>query len=202
MERTIVKTEGDFRAVIIRDEYPEAPDFDGQAGIIRLDYTGNYQADAKNEAAGDFEYAARHCLNYWGMRKGTEVFKRFLRVFHGARDIREFSYSYSPDSAVYVAFDTADMRAEWGCSEDATDGAEGTAAEWQAYIDGDVYGVAVERRVTVSSVTTFQGEEVATDEAEEWEEIDGSDVWGHYGEAWAKEAAVIQMNYYTPKTEG
>lgn len=195
--REIVKTEGDYRAVIIRDEYPEAPYDDGAAAVIRIDYSGYYDVDTKTPAAEDFERPAKQFVEYFGMRKGMAIFQRYLGIFHGTNDYREFHYSYSPDSAVYVAFDSAAMRTEWACAEDATDGAEGTAAEWQAYIDGDVYGVAIERRVSVASVTTFEGETVAADETEEWQEVEDSAVWGHYGETWATQAAIDALPFYT-----
>jgi hypothetical protein len=201
MERETVKTAGDYRAVIIRDEYGDAPDGDWQAAVIRLDYSGYYEADAKTEAAGDFEDAAKRFMEYYGMRKGMAVFQRYLTIFQGTNDYREFSYSYSPDSAVYVAFDTAELRKLWGCADDRTDGAEGTAAEWQAYIDGDVYGVALERRVTVASVTTFHGDTVATAEDEDWQEIDDTAVWGHYGESWATEAAIEALTDYLSRND-
>jgi hypothetical protein len=130
------------------------------------------------------------------LNKGTEVFKRYLTVFHGTLDAREFSYSYSPDSAVYLAFDSADMRKTWGCADDYAEAALGTASEWQAYIDGDVYGIAVERRVTISSTTTFQGESVPMPDVESWEEVDDSACWGYYGETYATEAAIELLEDY------
>lgn len=197
-EVQVIATEGNYRAVIERDDYAygEAPDGDWQAGVIRLDYSGYYKADAKTEAAGDFEEPAKRFMEYYGMRKGIGVVERFLRIFHGARDVRTFHYSYSPDSAVYLAFDSAAMRKTWGCAEDLENGAEATATEWQAYIDGDVYGVRVERLVKVSSVTTFDGEEVDTEEAEDWETVDDSVLWGLYGEEYAKEVALDQLAMY------
>lgn len=200
MEKEIVKTAGDYRAVIEREEYSYAPDGDYQAAVIRLDYNGYYDADAKNSAANEFEDAAKHFLNYYGLNKGTEVFKRYLTFFHGTKDIREFSYSYSPDSARYLAFDSAAMREEWGSAEDCNDAAAGTAEEWQAYIDGDTYSIAIERRITTSTVSYFQGEELQTEESEEWEELADTSCGGFYGEPWAREAAEELLSHYA--TEG
>lgn len=183
-EREIVKTEGNYRAVTERDDFPHEPDGDFQAAVIRLDYNGYYEVDAKTEAGDDFENAAGHFLSYYGMRKGTEALERFLRIFHGTRDFRTFRYSSSPDSAVYVAFDSARMRGAWGCDEDATGGAQGTAAEWQAYIDGDVYVVAVEHRPDDST------------EDDDWEEVEDAAIRGFYGEKWATQAAIDQLHYY------
>lgn len=202
MEKEIVKTVGDYRAVIEREEYSYAPDGDYQAAVIRLDYDGYYDADAKTPAANEFEDAAKHFLSYYGLNKGTEVFKRYLTLFHGTKDIRELHYSYSPDSARYLAFDSAAMRKEWGCAEDATDTAAGTAEEWQAYIDGDTYSIAVERRITTSTVSYFQGEELETEESEEWEELEDTPCGGYYVEKWAREAAEELLSHYAEETEG
>jgi len=199
MEKETVKTEGDYRAVIEREEYSYAPDGDYQAAVIRLDYSGYYDADAKNSAANEFEDAAKHFMSYYGMNKGIDVFKRYLTLFHGTQDIREFHYSYSPDSARYLAFDSADMRKVWGCAEDATDAAAGTAEEWQAYIDGDTYSIAVERRITASTVSYFQGEELGTEETEDWEELADTVCGGFYGEKWAREAAEELLSHYSEK---
>lgn len=196
--RAVVETRGNVRAVVIRDEDSSGmePDWDGQATVLRYDYrTWDVESKTGTDEGDTLAHALSHFLYYYGSRRGLETFKRYARIFHGTRDFRTFHYSYSPDSVEYMALDSAAARTAWGY--DGDDGAEGTAHDWQAYIDGDVYGVAIERRVNVRTVKTADGETLSDDESDEWDEDRDTAVWGHYGEDWAVLAARDLLNDYT-----
>jgi hypothetical protein len=201
MEREIIETRGDYRAVIIRDEYGREPDSDLQAAIIRFDSRGfgNYDIDIKTDSASAFEDAARRFVFDHGMTKGIQLFERYLRTCHGTRDFRQFTYSYMPDSAVYVAFDSAAMREAWGY--DGDEGAKGDAEEWQAYIDGDVYGVGVEHRRGYSTVTTYDDGETEEHSGADWSETEDGFTWGYYGREYAESEAHSLLDSYAPKND-
>jgi hypothetical protein len=203
MEREVVETRGDYRAVIIQDEDAYEPDYDGQAVVLRFDYRNEWNVDNLNgmSEGDDMARALKTFMDTYSSRKGWPVFERYARIFHGTRDIRKFHYSYSPDSAEYVALDSLAMRQEWGLEEDseyAATGAEGTASDWQAYIDGDVYGIAVQRKRSYSTVTTYSDGSTEETSGVEWETVEDSEVWGHYGKEWAEQAAREALNDYAP----
>jgi hypothetical protein len=56
--------------------------------------------------------------------------------------------------------------------------------EWRAYVEGDVWGYVVERKVDLSMTDC--------DVIESWEEVDSC--WGFYGEEWAEQAAVEALD--------
>lgn len=195
-EREVIETRGDFRAVIERDESPEAPDFEQQCAVIRFDVTRHsVDVEPKTPAAEAFKDAAARIFERYRYGVAPRYFERYLRMFHGTRDFRTFGYSYMPDSAVYAAFDTAAMREEWGCAEDYAEAAGGDAEAWQAYIDGDVYSVGVERRVIVHSVREYPDGTEKTVDSEEWEDADFF-TGGFYGEDAAKEYAREALEGY------
>lgn len=196
MEREVIETRGDYRAVIIRDEYPDAPDWDMQAAVIRFD---SARIESKTDATSGFMGAAQRFASRYGMSDGILTLERYARIFHGTRDFRVFGYSYSRDNVVYVAFDSAAMRAEWGCSADADNTAKGDAETWQAYIDGDVYGIAVEQRAATMTTRVYPDGTQTETLGEVWETVDGSDVWGYYGEEDARAEALADLAHYAPK---
>jgi hypothetical protein len=187
----------DFRATVVRDEYPDAPDWDLQAAVIRIEYGYSRRyVEGMNPEGKNFEDKLEEFMNRSGrgVWADLEMFARYLRIFHGTSDFRQFhSYSYQ-DSTVYVAFDSAAMVKEWGCTETPDEAAKGTADEWQAYIDGDVYVIQIERREQETRTRTFKGSEVFRSEREVW--TIQETVGGYYGEEYARSEAEEQLSYY------
>jgi hypothetical protein len=197
-EREVIETRGDYRAVIIRDDYPDPPDWGSQAGVIRFAYEyGRTEVDSMTPAAEEYGLAASRFIDHYGMSDGMAVFERYLRIFHGATDVRSVTSSWDRSYVVYMVFATSEMLEEWGCSpEYAPTAAEGTADEWQAYIDGDVYGIAVEKHVAYAT-TYSDGRETVTGTV--WDPIVDTEVWGHYGEEYARSEALLALDDYATK---
>ena len=181
----IVAVKGDYRAVIERDSYPSAPDYDGMGAVLRIEPRG-YVADidVKSPDGDTFERAARHFCDYYGTTEGIGILERYARIFHGTRDFRTFGYSHAQDATVYVVCDSAAMREAWGCP-DAEESVKGDETEWQAYIDGDVYSVRVEHRLEWSKAYS----DGTTETGDEWFPVDGTETGGYYGEQYAVAAA-------------
>jgi hypothetical protein len=204
MEREVVETRGDYRAVIVREDYSSEPDYDGQAVVLRFDYRNGWDVDNLNgmSEGDDMAKALKAFMDTFSSRKGWPVFERYARIFHGTRDIRKFHYSYAPDSVEYVALDSFAMRQAWGLEEDseyADSFAEGTANDWQAYIDGDVYGIAIQQKRSFSTVTTYSDGSTDETTGEEWDTLEDSEMWGHYGKDWAEQAAREALNDFAIK---
>lgn len=198
MEREILETRGDFRAVIIRDDGADKPDYDGQAVVLSYDYRHDWNVSCENDVrSGDrLAYALKHFMDAYNSRRGMPLFQRYARIFHGTRDIRTFRYSYVPDSVEYMALDTEALRTEWGY--DGDDGAKGDAETWQAYIDGDVYGIGLEHRRAYTQTTEYADGETVTRTGEDWEETKDGFVWGYYGREYAEAEALSMLNDAAP----
>jgi hypothetical protein len=85
-------------------------------------------------------------LEAW-RRLDLEVFERYLRLVHGTTCIEQVS---ERDLTV-ITFDTAGYREHVGISGPAD--LSGETAEWRAWLDGDVCGVAVEEHTAASGWT-------------------------------------------------
>jgi len=179
---------GVFRAVIERDTYAEAPENDGGCPIVQI-YARHYSFDAEMTGYGDgyddgLPDTAAHIIQRFYDVTGREsdaieTFARYLRIFHGgAVMVREANGRDS--DYTYVAYVTRGLREAWGAPEDTAPELD----EYQAWIEGDVYSVAVER------ATDFNED----GEPETWDTIDGP-VYGHYGEDHAKQAAEEELRY-------
>lgn len=190
----IVEEQGKFRAVIVNDECPSEPDWDGQAAVLSL-YTQHYSFDveAKNSAGEGFEHALSH-FNEMTL-DGLEVFERYLRIFHGTKGFSVIEADYRSTDYTYIAFDTAKLREEWGNSDEYLDGlaaegkldtlCKGDLDAWYAWATGDVWGIRVER--STGFVKTY--EDGSVEDGREWVTVEDTEVWGYYGQDDAEEQA-------------
>lgn len=185
-----------YRVTLQRDEYPEAPDWDFQAAVIRVEGSyGRNDVEGQNSEGRDFEDALRHFVVTYGMSDGLTIFERFVTIFHDATDVRRIHGSYNRDYVEYVVFATRAMLEKWGCAEEyGPEAAKGTADDWQSYLDGEVYVLTVERREQAHTVRTFEGETVADEEDEVWTDLDT--VGGYYGDEYAEQAAREMLTQY------
>ena len=118
----------------------------------------------------------QHFLDRWDKRHAVPAWRRWLRVYRGGQATPERSESYRQDSTTWIAYVTAELRAEWGIPDDVAP----TITEWMAYVDGEVYGIRVEK------ADSFDED----GEPDTWEELDDkTETWGYYGEDSAKQAA-------------
>ena len=137
-----------------------------EAGSTYRDDESAYIVERAYEARGRF----------YDARKPWAVMERWLRVFHGT-SVSQVSSCIDRDAQVAI-FNTPTWREATGCTElGAVDN-----EDWQAALDGEVYGIGY---------ATFP--ERVTDE----EPIDLEDgnwnveiqVWGHLGEEYAQQSA-------------
>lgn len=128
-----------------------------------------------------------------GRAHDERMIERYIRVFLGGE----------PEwiSSEYLAVALPSFRARHGCTGDELTAPPQTE-EWQAYLDGDVWGVYLQYRcdtwVTVrdftdvdgATITTLRTGEVVRLLGHQWRTEPGTDSWGIYGERLAKSEAL------------
>ena len=191
-------------AVIERDEEPHAPDGDALAPAFYVEYRGGYRVSKAGDTFQDDESEAlaerwveardhfRHAAGYRhdGLSIGLivrseEVLERWLRIFY------QESYALvERQDATVLLLDTQGFRSHVGIEADAPSDLSGESKEWEAYLDGEVYGVGY--AVNTERVLD-DGEEIDLDDFEVTIEC-----WGFYGEDYAKETAA-RFDYGKPE---
>jgi hypothetical protein len=164
-----------WRARLVHDEDAGEPDGDALAPALLVTARGRPRF-----ATGVYvPERAGQIVAAWTRLDDRDRFGRYLRICHGVTAV---AVATSADLDV-VVFDTADFRRHVGITTRPAD-LSGEAAEWQAWLDGDVYGVVVERRH--NGTTTWDDDTVTATSA--WREVDA--VWGVFGHEYAHEYAV------------
>lgn len=189
---------GIFRAVVEQDYDAHAPYNDYGCPVFRIERS-RWGDDTLRLAA---EYGEESWRNDGILYTMSEVWERmsnlpapgwidtidhvdrYLRIFHGggAKIISSRVHQGGDDFLVY---DTRAMREHWGQVGETLETSDPDAEEWQAFLDGEVYGVRVER------ATEFDMD----DEPVEWVEVEDTARWGHYGDDWAAEAALEALDW-------
>lgn len=189
---------GIFRAVVEHDDYPDAPDYDMDCPVIQA---GDYHfraPDLETVSGADSaehdglpmslpEAIDRAMRDDYGhhvrdLSEALEIVDRWLRVYHGG-SLTTISSSTDRRGSTYVVYDTRAMRGYWGQTGEMLETSDPDAPEWQAYIDGEVYVVSVER------ATAFDED----DEPCGWDVVEGP-IGGHYGDDWAAQAALDMLD--------
>lgn len=184
---------GIFRAVLEHDEYGEAPDYDMGVPVFgyefygyeaRLDDKPRIGSDSDDHSGIDFPTAVSRFYEQVGyFSDAIELTDRWLRIFHGG-SVREINSHVWQGEPYYLAYDTKAMREHWGCTGELLATSDPSNAEWQAYIDGEVYVVKVEQAISFNEDGEPHG----------WDDIDGP-VCGHYGEKWARDSAEEMLTW-------
>lgn len=184
---------GVFRAVVGRDEYPDAPEFDFGCPVFCLEYNTrtadapeygheSWKADGLDHSIPEV-WERMEELAY-GRRDADaiDLVDRYLRIFHGggARLIRSTAYQGGPE---YLVYDTRAMRASWGQTGETLETSDPEANEWQAYINSEVYVIWVEQ----ADAFDEDGEPIS------WTEVGDGPVGGFYGDAHAAQAAIEEL---------
>lgn len=175
---------------------PEHPDGDALPPVVRIP---DYRGDA--EYVSDYRPAdldASRLGEAWRQLNDWEKLERWLRMFYGATTVHQFGNNRD---VTLVMFDTPDWREHVGAEvKDGKVDLSGDRAEWQAWLDGDVYGVIVETRATASTVVrdSVTGEVIRESEDEVWEHEDAS--YGYYGTEHAELEARQQLADYIRDT--
>lgn len=106
----------------------------------------------------------------WYRLADYDRFCRYLRICHGVSSVAAATTAQQE----VLVFDTAEFRRHVGATAPAVD-LSGEQAEWRAWLDGDVYGVIVQRHRT----GTTRWDDGTTSAASTWREVDS--VWGLFG---------------------
>jgi hypothetical protein len=158
-----------WRARLIHDDCAGEPDGDALAPALLVPCRGR-----PRPAKGVYlPVHAEQILAAWLHLADWDRFCRYLRMWHGVTAIAVAS---TADLDVFI-FDTADYRDHVGVQPPSD--LSGEQGEWQAWLDGDVYGVQVERHH--SGTTTW--DDNTTTATSQWREVDA--VWGLYGHEYA-----------------
>lgn len=187
-------TDGRRRIVVEPDHDAQMPDGDVYGYVMRRFWESNrYVWRCESAPHGDtsggalaerMTTAENNAATYGDQLKGAcdAVERAMMRA--GAvdwHDLRSYVDRSGDEWRVVV---TRGHLAEWGVSEDDVDQpAKASAADWQAWLDGEVYGVALEE-LTTWTTNTVAGERTR----DEWETVES--VWGFYGADYVKAAAV------------
>lgn len=167
-------------AVIQRDEYPSAPDYDAQAPtLMAYDYgsRANFtQIGGKSDAPDGWLRARQQ----W---QDDDLADRFVRIFYGVRAVHHLSSSIDRYSWGLV-FDADDWRTDMGIEPTTELDRDNLCSEVDAYFDGAVYAVGY----AVSHTRTTTEIPVDLDDPDQgWDTT--LECWGFYGEDYAKESA-------------
>lgn len=162
-----------WRARLAYEEYAGEPDGDALApALVTAARCKPYLAKGVY-----VPQAADAILAAW-QHLDRDTFGRYLRMFHGVTTIVVATNGQTD----VLTFDTADFRRHVGITATPAD-LTGERDEWQAWLDGEVYGVIVERH---RSGTTSWDDGTAT-ATERWQEVES--MWGLYGHTYALEEA-------------
>lgn len=198
----VLEVRDDLRVRLFLEDSPEVPYNEGGSPILEFPYPHSRSSRSSRFAptflAGtgfvlpdnsDSILAAAQSVAYNG--NDFEKFERYLRMFHGTKVIKWYE---SRDSR-YVTFDTASWREHHGITDEAIKPVidqdylnSVNLDEWQAYVEGDVWGYIVEERnnwLRVSPLNASNG--TTPDMMETWEKVEAT--WGFYGRKYAEEAA-------------
>lgn len=169
----ILETRGNFRAVLIRDEYPETPDGDFYPPTLQVGRydTATHMLLGSHRPTNADRDAERAAIRF-GAHSGMPKLEKYLRAYLGATKVDVwYSGAYT-----YVAYDTPEWREFVGLDHGLADSAEDFLADVKAWVEGEVYAYRIDQRVTGVRVYD-NGREVPF---EEWEEVEsGNDLYGY-----------------------
>ena len=199
-----------YRALIVQDDDPMAPENDGGCPIVQIDcdygtvranmtgYGVCVEYDDGIATAPRFDNAAE-VIAYFAYQLGDkraaiDTFERYLRIYHDGNLVE-----YGPNRATdytYVAYVTRTLWESWG---NAGEVGKADLDEWRAYVEGSVYGVVIEELTTWTRDAPCADREgrVSDDTRETWETVDSCG--GFYGYEYAEESAREQLAYFSGK---
>lgn len=178
---------------VMLDTMPEPPESDFGYPIIGIEYAGyRYNVEMvgygeeswKNDgitAAGpdevptEIEEVLTEVLRETGcIREAIEAVDMWLGVVHGGSMVEVGRGG----NITYVAYDTRAMRESWGLTGNALEASDPEGDEWEAFVEGEVYGIASYYR----------------DDNREW--IEAEACWGYYGlTTYVRDEAMNYLDY-------
>lgn len=196
----ILDAAGDFRVIIENDDAsPDKPYFDGGSPLLRFEY--RYYPWSCEQETEITSYVVDSSIieaaERFGAGRERKMFERYLRIFHGATTI----VWHESRDYLYCTFDTAAWREAMGLTPEHLakhpDIELADMDEFIAWLNGEVYGYAVQRRevhvqgrheaaareelgnVAYDAVMARASELAAAEDSYEWETVDSCS--GFYG---------------------
>lgn len=191
-------TKPNVYVTITRDWDALPPDGDGYCPVIYIPYECG-------EPNGLFGWNMGELASVIGTAfsrlSNEEQVKRYLRIFHGVRDIRVV-YDVNDSYGEFWVLDCGEARKEWGVAPDAdTDSLiAGTVTDLEAYLWGDVWAIGYSVMPTDMDPEQWQDPDFI-------EVFNTAEVSWHYTEEYAKLGAEDEYNmhqipgYDEPDTE-
>lgn len=196
----------DWRLFLIHDPVAEKPYNEGSTPLVQFTVSWRGPLTDIDQVSGTTDYvlpeSILNAFQHFGCEEDAdrEKFERYLRIFHGMRSI--VWLRNNPCAGFdYVTFDTQDWRDRMGLTDEylaqhpGVDGSRfANLDEFQAWLEGDVYGYRIERKQRwlpvndENEVVSF----LSTTEMTTWEEEDAC--FGFYGHDVAMEAAGEAFN--------
>lgn len=183
-----------YRLVLIHDPNADRPYDDGSTPLVQFSVSWqDTTVDIEQAVVTSYSLpeSILYALHHFGAHdeRARETFERYLRIFHGTRSIVwMLENENAPLAYSYVTFDTESWRTEMGLTEeylaehpDVEGDGFANLDEFQAWIEGDVYGYRIERNQRWRQVDE-EGELIPLLDAPEmttWEEEDAC--FGYYG---------------------
>lgn len=173
--------DGRYRAVVIPDMDPMQPDGDFFGYVFRFDGR-QVELAAKSHGMPEEDFGLAYAWEHFGDMDRVE---RYARMFRGAVG---FDYFDTRDGKFVNVITMADLQA-WGFASVGqyreqtgnADPSHGCLDEWRAYVEGDVYFFAIEKRVT------WTPDDPDFETREGWETVES--IGGFYGYKYAEETA-------------
>lgn len=181
-----VEENGDYRCKIVLDESPEPPYDDSQSPILRLDLRYPQHAtfvDSGSMRPHEEDDYIINAINHWQTKPSDSdwpLFEKYLRAFWGVTQIETFS----SNDYWYITYDSVPWRRAIGFDGTVAplDGGQGTATltEYENWVNGEVYGWIVEKKVTWRRVDTTTDDPAYLETMTKWEHVDSC--FGYYGD--------------------
>lgn len=198
----------DWRLVLIHDPGAEKPYNEGSTPLVQFQVSWRGPLTDIDQVSGTTDYVLPESIldafQHFGCEEDAdrEKFERYLRIFHGMRSI--VWLRNNPVAAYdYVTFDTQDWRDKAGLTDeylaqhpDVEGDGFANLDEFQAWLEGDVYGYRIERKQRwlpvndENEIVSF----LSTTEMTTWEEEDAC--FGFYGHDVALDAAGEAFNSF------
>lgn len=189
----IIETSGNgkYRVRLEVDEYPNNPRTDQDTNLCNvITPTGQNYIDV-DEDGGPLQNGWDRLFEYHDADEAVKRFTRWARIFHGITVVEQRLH----DGSWSLWYVTPENLAETPAT--AEEVIEIEFGEYRAWVEGDAYGVIVEKRVVLVPRDDEDREDPdlnLADETETWETVD--DCWGYLGHAYATSAAKETFESY------
>lgn len=170
-----------YRAVLTRDNDALVPDGDFYPTVLGISEYNDVDVSLPGPAeTDDLEDELRFFLDHFQRNDAIEMFTRYVRIFHGG-DVKMMRSTVHQNGFTYLSVVTLDTWTNvWG--EPDSTALDADNPDWQAYIDGEVYILNLERAIVVDDP-----------EDADWEELSDLTLGGIYGDDYAVSLAAEEL---------